>query len=140
MLKEIYTAVKTKILASGTSALDVQWFNMQYDATISTDNILLIEFPDPLQFPQTDNQQKRSDVRIRVHVVHRVISIQDGSIPDEQVTAHETLAEAIRTALDRFRPADSSCLTLQFLQWQHWHRQRGMMITFVDFRATKILT
>ena len=137
MLTDIYTAIKTQLTTVVTAAKDIQWFNMQYDTTIATDNILLIEFPDPIVFPQESNQQKTGEIRIRIHVVHQILSQHDGSITDSLVTDHDTLAESVRTALSRFRPSGGYCNTLQFTTWQHWHRMKGLMITFVDFSTHK---
>jgi len=139
MLSPIYLAVKARLQAANTGVNAIQWFNMQYDATITQTTAILIEFPEKIPFPRADNKQKSGQIIVRIHVVRQFISDADGSVPDSIVAEHDQLAEAVRTALERFHPADNCTGTLQFAGWQPWQKQKGMMLSLLDFETTKVL-
>lgn len=127
LFKEIQTAV-----GIGAPALKaVQWFNMQYEATITQSPVAFVEFPDDSPADHASKDLTRLPVSIRVHVVSKVISSADGTIPDTAIQQAEALAASVRTALTGLKPPE--CKPLRFTGWRHWQRYQGFMITYVDF-------
>ena len=138
MLYEIYAAIKTQLNGVATNE-NTQWFNMQYDGVMHYANGCFIEFPDALQFDDISKSTKQAPLKIRVHVYSKVISTHDG-VEDTSAQAHETFAEAVKTALDKFTPeSEGSALStlMHFRGWQHWHKWKGWMVTYVDFECRK---
>lgn len=136
MLYEYYNAVKN--LVGDTDGLEsVAWFNNQYDETIINDRVAYVEFPAPLTPNPVSKQMERSEVTIRLHVVSRVLQKIDGAIADSDIVSHETLCQAILSALrgQALTTADGVALTsrLRWSGWQHHHKYLGWMVTWIEF-------
>lgn len=135
MLYPIYSFIKTKLASLN---LAQEWYNVQYEETIINESGLFVEFPEPLKFDAASKDMRRSPVKIRIHIYSKAIRTTDG-IPDALVQDHESLAIQVQNLLDGFTPANNSCGRLTFNGWQHWHRWKGWMVTFVEFEAKKVL-
>lgn len=135
MLNDIYTAIKTQ-LAAIAAAENTQWFNMQYENKGWPYRAgFFIEFPEQLNFDFVSNAARQAPLKVRVHVYAQQVQTHDG-LPDSEVSAHETMALAVKTALERFIPEkDGAKLAKPFLfsGWRHWHRLNGWMVTYVEF-------
>jgi hypothetical protein len=135
MLYPIYSFIKTRLASLN---LPQEWYNVQYEETMINESGLFVEFPEPLKFDAVSKDMRRAPVKIRIHIYSKAIRTTDG-IPDALVQAHEALADQVQNLLDGFTPANSSCGRLTFNGWQHWHRWKGWMVTFVEFEAKKVL-
>jgi hypothetical protein len=135
MLYDIYSAIKTQLASLG---LPTEWYNMQYEEVMINEQGIFIEFPEQLAFGDDSKELRRAPVRIRVHVYSKALRTQDG-IGDSVAEAHEDLALGAMGLLNHFLPGDGSCSRLKFTGWQHWHRWKGWMVTFVEFEAKKTL-
>ena len=138
MLNDIFKPLKDKIKVL-TGIEDVQWFNMQYEALGWVYSAgCFIEFPNPLDFGPMSKQARRTPVRIRIHCYTKVVNTHDG-VTDSDVVTHEALAVACRDELQGFNPGSLLQRPLQFVGWQHWHKWKGWMVTFVDFEGSLII-
>lgn len=135
MLYEIYTAIKIRL---ATLSLPQEWYNVQYEETMINEQGLFVEFPDPLKFEADSKEQRSAPVKIRVHVYSKAIRTTDG-ISDLTVDAHEGTAENVLELLNGWLPGILKLGRFKFTGWQHWHRWKGWMVTFVEFEAKKIL-
>lgn len=133
MLYSIYTAIKTKL---ATLNLPIEWYNVQYEETMINESGIFVEFPEPLKFDQNTSDARRAEVKIRVHIYSKALRTTDG-IPDLIVDSHEGIAEDVREALDFWKPTGADCSPFKFSGWQHWHRWKGWMVTYVEFNAKK---
>lgn len=135
MLKNIYTAIKTQ-LAAVTTAENTQWFNMQYENKGWPYRTgFFIEFPEQLNFEFVSNAARQAPLKVRVHVYAQQVQTHNG-INDAEVATHETMALAVKTALERFTPENAGAKLakpLLFSGWRHWHRFNGWMVTYVEF-------
>ena len=132
MFYSIYKSIQTALSAvSGLKA--TQWFNMQYEATIAVSPIAFVEFPDDNPTDHASKDNTRLPFKVRIHVVTKVISGQDGQVPDVAISQNETLAMAVKNALAGLKP--SGCTSLRFSGFKTWQRQNGFMITFVDLTS-----
>ena len=142
MLYPIFTVFKDRLNNPDTMApgidLPVEWFNMQYDGTMINQQGFFVEFPEKLNFENASNQMRRSPVKIRLHYYSMVPQTQDG-IADETVQEHELIANQAKSLLDGYTPENGSCSRLTFIGWQHWHRWKGWMVTYIEFEAKKTL-
>jgi hypothetical protein len=154
MLNDIYQEVKSALQAI-TGSYPVEWFNMQYEGVIIHENGFFVEFPEALLFDQLTKDIRRTPIKIRVHVYSKVINTADG-IADADVAAHEEIALEALDALDKQeliktttippvveggQPTytyETLCTRLQFRGWQHWHKWKGWMVTYVDFECKKV--
>jgi hypothetical protein len=144
MLYNIYTAIKAQIDAVDTANTikGVEWYNAQYEGTIANTPRVFIEFPDPLNFEQLSKDARRSELLVRLHVVTQAMAATDGAVPDTQAQAHETTALLVLGAIDGFTPLKTGAkLTtrLELTGWQHFHKHKGWMVTFVEFGCKKML-
>ncbi|WP_346856571.1 hypothetical protein [uncultured Draconibacterium sp.] len=141
MLNNIYSAIKLQ-LSSIETAENTQWFNMQYENKgWPFANGFFVEFPDALDFEFISNSARKAAVKVRIHAYSKFVQTQDG-VSDSEVLTHETLALAVKTALERFAPEkDSVQLTkpLLFSGWRHWHRLNGWMVTYIEFNTSILL-
>lgn len=134
MFYNLFKSIQAATAAAVPALKAVQWFNMQYEATITQSPVAFIEFPDDSPADHASKDLTRLPVAIRVHVVSKVISSADGSVPDTAIQQAEALAASVRATLTGFRPAE--CKPLRFTGWRHWQRFNGFMITYVDFTTT----
>ena len=135
MLQQFYNPIKEELKAS-TTTKDVQWFNNQYeDTTILQSGINYIEFPDSIEPEDSAKDLRRSPLRIRIHVVTKVVGKTGGGVSDAAVEQHEEFAMSCRETLEYLRIPYDVGLTnpLVFVGWKHYHKWRGWMVTFIDF-------
>lgn len=140
MLYETFNSVRT--LLSGITALkSVQWYNAQYEGTIYVSPVSFIEFPDRIPFEPIAGTICRADFALRIHIVSVVTAGQDSSIPDNLIQEHEAIAEQTMALLQgkQLQMKENRTTSLSPTGWQHWHKYKGWMVTFVDFKATAIL-
>ncbi len=140
MLYEIYNAIKTRLNTADTGHVlqGIEWYNVQYEASIATTPRVFIEFPDPLAITQLSKQTRSTPIKVRLHVVTQALPTADGVIDDATASAHEVVAEMVRTALEGTgRDGVVLNTALQLTGWQHWHKYKGWMVTFVEFTALK---
>ncbi len=147
MLNGIYLAIKAQLKTPTDSmtgeeregtALPVEWYNVQYEGTMIHENGFFVEFPEKLGFEQISKEDRRAPVKIRLHAYSKALQTQDG-ISDAQTLAHEAIAMQAKNLLDGFAPANGACKRLTLTGWQHWHRWKGWMVTFVEFEAKKVI-
>jgi hypothetical protein len=140
MLYGIYTAIKSHLTANDpfTAIKGIEWYNVQYEGSIASTPRLFIEFPDALPFDDLGKEvAKRAPVKLRIHVITQALSGADGAIDDSVALTHEDRAVWIRDLLDNYLPENNICKTIHFVAWQHFHKYKGWMVTFLDF-TTKI--
>jgi hypothetical protein len=145
MLYPIYTALKSHLNEADENKVikGIEWYNVQYEGSIATTPRLFVEFPEPLNFGDLGKEaDKRAPVKIRLHVVTQALAGADGAIDDQVAADHEKTALWVKNKLDNFLPPLTSsgakpCLTLHFTAWQHFHKYKGWMVTFVEFTAKK---
>lgn len=140
MLYETFDSVRT--LLSGITALkSTQWYNAQYEGTIYVSPVAFIEFPDRIPLDPIAGTTCRADFALRIHIVSAVTASQDSSIPDNLIKEHERIAEQAMILLQgkQLRMKESRTTSLTPSGWQHYHKYKGWMVTFVDFKATTIL-
>ena len=138
MLYDIYNAVKSEITAADRDSeiKGVEWYNVQYEGSIASTPRVFIEFPEAIQFAMVSKDLRRGPLKLRLHVVTQAISGADGTIADTTAQDHEDIAYLVFQAIDKFTPLKASiALTspLQFTTWQHFHKHKGWMVTFVEF-------
>lgn len=142
MLYPIYTAFKQRLNQAEAPAepinLPVEWFNAQYDGTIINPAGFFVEFPDKLAFENVAKDWRRAAAKVRLHYYSLLPQTQDG-IADDTVAQHEAIALQAMKLLDGYIPANESSSRLTFTGWQHWHRWKGWMVTFIEFEAKKAL-
>lgn len=131
MFYNLFKEIQPVVAASVPALKAVQWFNMQYETTITQSPVAFIEFPDNSAAEQVSKDLTRVPVTIRVHVVSKVLSGADGSVPDTAIEQAEALAASVRSALTGLKP--SAGKPLRFTGWRHWQRYQGFMITYVEF-------
>ena len=142
MLNPIYKNIKDQLNTIANSE-DCQWYNVQYEEKGWPFAVgFFVEFLEPLQFDDISKMKRRTPIKIRVHVYTQNIIKNAIGITDEETDAHEAIALQVSGILDGHIPKlaeEELCTKLIFRGWQHWHRYRGWMITFVDFECKKLL-
>jgi hypothetical protein len=141
MLNPIYKAIKQQLNAEDDEQClkGIEWYNVQYESTIASTPRIFVEFPEPLKIDAISKEARRTPVKIRLHVVTQAITGTDGTIDDSVVDTHEEIATWAKDAIDHFTPADGCTRQMNLSGWQHWHKYKGWMVTFVEFEAKKIL-
>ena len=139
MLYAIYTAIKQHLTTADTDAVikAIEWYNVQYESTIVSTPRVFIEFPEPLKFDQLSKDARRTPVKVRLHVVSQAVTGQDGQISDDIVEDHEAVATMVYNAIEGFRLETQGLASLHLSAWQHWHRYKGWLVTFVEFEGKK---
>lgn len=141
MLNPIYKSIKGRIQTpdepAEAIALPVEWYNVQYEETMINDEGFFVEFPEKLNIDAISKDARRTDLTVRVHVYSKALRTSDG-IADTVVESHESTANALKELLEGFTPEGCS-KPLKLSGWQHWHRWKGWMVTFVEFSTKKIL-
>ena len=140
MLNPIYKAIKEHLNDADTDSTlkGIEWYNVQYEGSIATTPRLFVEFPEPLNFGDLGKEAAlRAPVKIRLHVVTQALAGADGAIDDTVAETHETVSLWVKDTLTHFLPEDGSCSALRFTAWQHFHKYKGWMVTFVEFTAKK---
>lgn len=136
MLYNYYKPIKTA-LEQIRGINSVEWYNNQYDGTILNDKVVWIEFPEPVAPVEVSKEMLRADIRIRLHVVSRVLQRVDSAIPDSEIIAHETMTahvlEALRATQLTNEIGDPITTKLRWVNWQHYHKYEGWMVTWIEF-------
>ncbi len=140
MLYDIYTAVKTQITAADEDSeiKGIEWYNVQYEGSIANTPRVFIEFPESIQFAMVSKDLRRAPLKLRLHVLTQAISGADGVIADTTAEDHEDIAYLVFQAIDKYTPLKATiALTspLQLTAWQHFHKHKGWMVTFVEFEG-----
>lgn len=136
MLYKYYKALKTTLVQI-TGINSVEWFNNQYEGTILNDKVVWIEFPEPVVPAEVSKDMQRADLRIRLHVVSRVLQRVDSTIADTEIIGHETMSTHVLEALraTQLTNDDGNLITtkLRWALWQHFHKYEGWMVTWIEF-------
>lgn len=136
MLYKYYKSIKTT-LEQIKGINSVEWFNNQYAGTILDDKVVWIEFPEPVVPVEASKEMLRADIRIRIHAVSRVLQRIDSAIPDAEIIAHETMTthvlEALRATQLTNEIGDPITTKLRWVNWQHYHKYEGWMVTWIEF-------
>lgn len=139
MIYPIFKAVKDRITAKDTenTIKGIEWYNVQYEGSITTTPRIFIEFPDKIPFNPQSKEITRGEPVLRIHLVTKTLSDTKGAVNDSSAEDHDALADTILGWLRGFLPVDSEnnelCRKLRLNGWQHWHKYKGYMITFIDF-------
>jgi len=125
-------------LANVEGVENVQWYNAQYeDERLIAGQGVLVEFPEPVDFDPVTKSLRLADVQIRLHLYTQVIGDADGYISDTLTDAHEATALQIRDLLNNvsLKKDDGEAISgiMQHSGWQHWHRQRKWLVTWITF-------
>jgi len=142
MFYNIYTAVKNQLTTQIAALKGVEWYNVQYEGAIASTPRVFVEFPEKLEISQLTKQTRRAPLRMRLHVVSVAVASHEGVIPDSTAQEHETIALAAKDAIDKFTPlsgAEKLTTPMQLTGWQHFHKHKGWMVTFLEFDAKKML-
>ena len=140
MLYETFDSVRTQL--SGITALkSVQWYNAQYEGTIYVSPVVFVEFPERIPLEQVAGTANRADFALRIHIASTVTAQQDSSIPDNLIRDHEAIAEQVYDCLmgKQITMKNDRTTSLIPTGWQHYHKYKGWMVTFVDFKRTAFL-
>ena len=140
MLYETFDSVRT-LLNAVPQLKTVQWYNAQYEGTIYVSPVAFVEFPERIPLDQVAGSVCRADFALRIHIVSACAAAQDGSIADNIIQEHEAIAVRVMDILQgrQIRMKESRSTSLVPSGWQHYHKYKGWMVTFVDFRAMAIL-
>lgn len=140
MLYETFTSVREK-LKTISELKAVQWYNAQYEGTIYVSPIAYVEFPERIPLDQIAGTACKANAALRIHIASAVVSGQDSSISDDIIQEHEAIAEQVLDTLNgkQLRMRQSKTTSLVPSGWQHYHKYKGFLITFVDFTTSAIL-
>lgn len=140
MLYETFNSVRT-LLSGITDLKSVQWYNAQYEGTIYVTPVAFIEFPERIPLAPVSGTANRADFALRIHIASAVTAQQDSSIPDQIIQDHEAIAEQVYDNLlgKQIVMKGDRTTSLVPTGWQHYHKYKGWMVTFVDFKGTAIL-
>lgn len=140
MLYETFNSVREQLkTVQGLKA--IQWYNAQYDGTIYVSPIAYVEFPERIPLDRIAGTAFKANAALRIHIASAVVSGQDSTIPDDIIQEHEAIAEQVLDALNgkQLRMRQSKTTGLVPSGWQHYHKYKGFLITFVDFTTSAIL-
>ncbi|RHO73411.1 hypothetical protein DW083_06075 [Parabacteroides sp. AF48-14] len=140
MLYETFDSVR-ELLKAIPQLKTVQWYNAQYDGIIYVSPVAFVEFPERIPLDQVAGSVSRADFALRIHIVSACTAAQDGSISDNVIQDHEAIASQVQDILQgkQIRMAGSTSTSLVPSGWQHYHKYKGWMVTFVDFKGMAIL-
>lgn len=140
MLYETFNSVRT-LLAGITELKSVQWYNAQYEGTIYVTPVAFVEFPERIPLLPIAGTANRADFVLRIHIASAVAAQQDSSIPDQIIRDHEAIAQQVYDNLmdKQITMKNNRTTSLIPTGWQHYHKYKGWMVTFVDFKGTAIL-
>ena len=122
--------------ASDSPVKDIQWFADQYDRTIHTAPVVLVEFQD-LDFTKVTKQKGNVLINIRIHVVTETESESDGDVLYPSIEAHERLAVSVRNMLEGWCLdfAGGETRPIYTVKWGHNHNYRGYMVTWIELET-----
>lgn len=140
MLYETFNSVRTQ-LSGITDLKSVQWYNAQYEGTIYVTPVAFVEFPERIPLAPVAGAANRADFALRIHIASAVTAQQDSSIPDQIIQDHEAIAQQVYDNLlgKQIVMKGDRTTSLVPTGWQHYHKYKGWMVTFVDFKGTAIL-
>ena len=96
----IYKAIRQRLTAVSGLKLITYWNEQDTEGTIHTVPAVYIEFPEPAEMETLGyDDYQQADMRVRVHLYTKLLSLKDGSVPDALMEAHENLAQQVFTAL-----------------------------------------
>ena len=113
----------------------VQWFNNQYESTITNSNNLFIQFKDG-KVSRPTKKGNQLDCFIFVHVVQKIASGVDGSISDQQLLSHDTGVDGVIEALDGYVYSNGADKSRE-LKWVGVEPQQtigGFIVTILQFQ------
>lgn len=140
MLYETFDSVREQLkTVQGLKA--IQWYNAQYEGTIYVSPIAYVEFPERIPLDQIAGTVCKANAALRIHIASAVVAGQDSSISDDIIQEHEIIAEQVLDTLNgkQLRMRQSKTTSLVPSGWQHYHKYKGFLITFVDFTTSAIL-
>lgn len=140
MLYETFDSVRA-LLSVITDLKTIQWYNAQYEGVIYVSPVAFVEFPERIPLSQVTGTVSRADLALRIHIVSACTALQDGSIADNIIQEHEAIAEQVINTLQgkQIKLKASTSTSLVSTGWQHYHKYKGWMVTFVDFKGMAIL-
>ena len=140
MLYETFDSVRG-LLKAIPQLKTIQWYNAQYDGVIYVSPVAFVEFPERIPLDQVAGSVSRADFALRIHIVSACTAAQDGSISDNVIQDHEAIASQVQDILQgkQSRMVGSTSTSLVPSGWQHYHKYKGWMVTFVDFKGMAIL-
>lgn len=140
MLYETFDSVRT-LLSGITDLKSVQWYNAQYEGTIYVTPVAFVEFPERIPLAPVAGAANRADFALRIHIASAVTAQQDSSIPDQIIQDHEAIAQQVYDNLlgKQIVMKGDRTTSLVPTGWQHYHKYKGWMVTFVNFKGTAIL-
>ncbi|RHR56608.1 hypothetical protein [Parabacteroides sp. AF17-28] len=140
MLYETFDSVRG-LLKAIPQLKTIQWYNAQYDGVIYVSPVAFVEFPERIPLDQVAGSVSRADFALRIHIVSACTAAQDGSISDNVIQDHEAIASQVQDILQgkQIRMVGSTSTSLVPSGWQHYHKYKGWMVTFVDFKGMAIL-
>ena len=141
MYYNLFDDLQTRLEAA--TGLPVQWFNVQYEGSIINEKVLFVEFVKSEDNEQLTKQERKEALRIRVHVVTKLLSKTDGSIVEASIQANDLIASTVKASLTRYVVKNGeSILTkpLYHANTEPWQRHKGWFIQFIDFTSRLVYT
>jgi hypothetical protein len=137
-LTPIFNNIKTRLIENAAIKL-VTWYNNQdAEGILHTTPAVFIEFPDAMAIQQLQGQYQQTPLTIRLWLITKILSQADGSVSDELMQDHETLAQDIynrlhlkRVILGGFNVTNSFVRTQCELDMSN----PGIVITKQDFEC-----
>lgn len=139
MFYPYYSALKSRLTNQVEALKDIQKYNDQYSGSNLSECVALIEFPDQLPMPYISKTTQRMSISMVVHIVSKIMSDIDGTIPDEQYLEHDQVIDQVVAALKEYQLTyDGSSLSrpLQVTGFQEVGKYRGWFVTKI-FLSTK---
>ena len=137
MLLKIYKNLKATLNTIG-SINHIGWFNDQYSGTIHTTPAIFIEFPNALQFETMSKDLAQAALTVRIHIVNKAVSAQDGEISEGVLLSHENLNSFIYGSLQGLSQYDAGLEvhnSLNRVTYEHHQYMKGWLVTTQDFEA-----
>lgn len=128
----MYQALKTALAPVG-GLESVQWYNNQYEGTMSNEPTVFIEF-DPLEIDPVARMAGQTDIGVHLHVVTDASGDIPGQISDATVEAHHTLAEEVLETIEGYYlPFDGATTRpLELIGWTPQYIYNGWLVTIID--------
>lgn len=133
----IYETLRPVLLAAVPEAKVIEWFNNQYEGIIHATPAVFVEFPDELPMGQMGNGVDGADTIIRIHLVSKVLSGQDGQMNADNIREHFDGVKTIHSALRGWsHEGEVSCNSLLRVAMQHHPYNKGWLITTQDYSTS----
>jgi len=116
----------------------VQWYNNQYESTITKSNIAFIQFKDGL-ISRLTKQANQLDCLIIVHIVQKVKSDVDGSISDIQLQAHDLAVDKVAESLNGYVYTDgvTKSREIKLVGCEPQQSIGGFLVTLLSYKFTR---